>query len=432
MTPNIITRLSLCAVFGIVLLLISGAQIRHTGSDPRGTLLVSQTIVQHGTVKLDSYGAELLQSYGYVIHQKNNHYYHYFPIGTALLSTPFVLLANAAGWDMVKHEPAAQLAIAAIGAMLTILLLYQLARLFLPRTESVLLASLFWFGTSFASTTGTALWSHNFASLLALIAIYSSVKSARNDDFTSWPIVATSLFLAYLCRPTMALLAPFVILFLFAHDKRTAIKTALLLTLWLVLFAAFSRHEFGQMLPDYYLPKRLEGGHFAEALFGNLFSPARGLFVLSPILLLPLLFLKQFRNMNKDVFLLFIALAWPVAHLIFVSRFPHWWAGWSFGARFMTDVLPGLFILLCYTLSSLRANRLRAWVFLALTGCFSIFVHSYQGLYNEYTAQWNVEPNIDKYPEYLFDWKYPQFLHNQKRHEKRLIEFRRKEECLSL
>lgn len=427
MTKKTISRLALGIVLAVVFLLIACAKIRHTGSDPRGTLLVSQAIVQQGTLKLDAYGPDLLQTYGYVIHQKNGHYYHYFPIGTALLSVPFVSAANAAGWDMVTHERATQLVIAAIGAVLTILLLFQLAHLFLDCTQSVLLASLYWFGTSFASTTGTALWSHNFASLLALAAIYVCIRSAKNADFKSWPLVATSLFLAYLCRPTMALLAPFVVSFLFAHDKRAAIKTASLLALWLVLFAAFSRHEFGQMLPDYYLPKRLEGGHFTEALFGNLFSPARGLLILSPFLLLPLFFLKQFRTMNKDVFLLLIALAWPVAHLVFVSRFPHWWAGWSFGARFMIDVLPGLFVLLCYTLSSIRTNHRPAWVFLALTGCFSIFVHSYQGLYNEYTAQWNAEPNIDQFPEYLFDWKYPQFLHDQARHEKRLIEFRQRE-----
>ena len=45
--------------------------------------------------------------------------------------------------------------------------------------------------------------------------------------------------------------------------------------------------------------------------------------------------------------------------------------------------------------------------------CFSlisIFINTYQGLYNPATGKWNNSPNIDEYPDYLFDWKYPQFM----------------------
>jgi hypothetical protein len=43
-----------------------------------------------------------------------------------------------------------------------------------------------------------------------------------------------------------------------------------------------------------------------------------------------------------------------------------------------------------------------------------------------YTYKWNWEPNIDMYPEYIFDWSYPQFLHTKERHERRLIDFEKK------
>ena len=43
-----------------------------------------------------------------------------------------------------------------------------------------------------------------------------------------------------------------------------------------------------------------------------------------------------------------------------------------------------------------------------------------QGLYNRYTALWNNSPSVDEYPEYLFDWRYPQFFANKKGHEERL------------
>ncbi len=58
---------------------------------------------------------------------------------------------------------------------------------------------------------------------------------------------------------------------------------------------AFSFHELGQALPDYYLPERLaDTQRFGTALLANLGSPSRGLFVFSPFLLVAIvLFVRQ-------------------------------------------------------------------------------------------------------------------------------------------
>ena len=329
------------------------SQVNYTGSDPRGTLLVSQALMNRGTIKLDYYSPDVLRPYGGSIYKKaNGHYYYFFPLGTSLAALPVVAAANAFGIDMVDYEAETQGLLVTLVAGLTMLMLFKIARLYLPFHESMLLALLCWFGSSFAGTTGTALWSHNFAALFALLAIHAAVASVHGSDFRLWPLLALYLFSAYLCRPTMAFLWPCMLVFLFVHKKTAAVKTAVLLTFCLALFMLFSFSEFGQILPDYYLPKRLEGGRFLTALYGNLFSPARGLFVFSPFFLLPLLVLHRLRNREKkDPALMLIALVWPIAHLVVISRYPHWWAGFSFGPRFMTDAIPGLFVLLCYVLS---------------------------------------------------------------------------------
>lgn len=187
----------------------------------------------------------------------------------------------------------------------------------------------------------------------------------------------------------------------------------------------WSMHEFAQILPDYYLPKRLEGGDFATALYGNLLSPARGLLVYSPFLLVSLLLTLLLAPRNKTLAkLCLISLAWPVVHLLSVSQFPHWWAGWSFGSRLLVDAMPGLFLGLFSGLAALRQRKSLAYAAVLVSGLFAIYVNTYQALFNPYGMQWNVEPNIDQYPEYLFDWRYPQFLHSKGRHEERLAEFR--------
>ena len=192
---------SLIFILFIAFVSVIFANNRNTGTDPRATLLVSESIIKKGTIKLDHYGSEALDRYGYAIHKKNEHYYYYFPIGTSLASIPFVAAANAVGLDMISSEPAVQIFIASLTSVITLLFLFKLARLFLNAKNALLISSVFWFGTSLSSTAGTALWSHNFATLFALLAIYFSVKSAKLNESPPWYLIASFLFAAYLCRP---------------------------------------------------------------------------------------------------------------------------------------------------------------------------------------------------------------------------------------
>ena len=424
------------AVFFIVIL----GKVKYTDSDPVGSLLVSQSMLKKATIKLDDYKEKFISYrcvvidqedwFGCVIHRKNNHYYYFFPLGTPVFSVPFVAVANLIGLDMAeyKHEKNLQIIIAAINATLTFILLFLLARLYLDDTKSLLISTLTWFGTSFASTTGTALWSHNFATLFALLAIYLSIRSVKTSNFKLWPVIAISLFSCYLCRPTMILLSPFLIGYLFLFNKKISIYTSILLSAFLIAFASFSLHEFGQLLPDYYLPQRLSGKYFFDAIYGNLLSPSRGIIVFSPFLLMPLIYSKSMYDSIKNEKSLIILLSWPIMHFILISRLPHWWAGWSYGPRLMTDVLPGIFLLIIIAVSKLNFYKPTTLALVIILGSFSVYINTFQGLFNHYTQLWNADPNIDEHPEYLFDWQFPQFLHNKSRHEERLMEFNRRKE----
>ncbi len=410
------------AVLAVVLL----HRVDRTDADPRGTLLVSEAVITHGTIRLDQYGDATLARYGNVIQQKGGHRYYYFPLGTPLLSVPFVALARIAGLDMTRDERVTQTAIAAVVALLTLLMLARLAARWLDPTRAATVAGVFWLGTSLASTTSTALWSHNFAVLFALVAIDAAVADIRGVGWQRWPIIALGLFLAYACRPTMALLAPFLILFVAANNRVAALRIVLLLCVLVGAFVAFSQREFGQWLPDYYLPQRLGSDTFWLAVYGNLASPSRGLLVYSPfILLVWLCRASAVRDFGLGRAWLLLALGWPIAHLVVISRFPHWWAGASFGARLMTDVLPGLFLLTlrAWPVSARTLADRLAIAVLVLSAAFSIYVNAYRGAFVEATAVWNQRPAIDQNPGLIFDWRYPQFLHNWRRHESRIAEY---------
>jgi hypothetical protein len=400
----------LLAVSSVVLL----ANNRYTAGDARATLLVSEAIITTGGMQLDRYGLEALKSYLYV-KEKHGHLYNDFPIGTSLLGIPFVAIAKPFGFKAIEYRDynLMQIIMAVMSSVITVLLLIRIALEFLSFTNALILSTVFWFGTSLSSTCGTALWSHNLAVVFALLAIFLSIKVTKDNKGGLWAWIGASLFMSYLCRPTMAVLSPFVILYLFSYNKKVAVKTALITGFLLSTLIIYSYYEFSQYLPDYYLPKRLEGGSFYKALYGHLASPSRGLLIYSPFIgVIFMGLLCNPRNIVLKKSWLLIGLVWPLVHLITISRFHDWWAGWSFGPRYMTDVLPGLF-LLCIHGWPVSVKSLSSKVFisiLAISIIISISIHTGQGLFNRGVFAWNADPNIDRYPDRIFDWKHPQFL----------------------
>jgi hypothetical protein len=417
-------RLLLKLLIGAVVVVALSSRVRDVRSDPRATLVATQVLLAHGTLAMDSLGPERLRDYGYVFGEHGGHYYSRFPLGTSLLATPFVFVARLLGLDLreYENERLLQVLLVALVAAADVALLVRLARFWLAPGWALAAAAVVWFGSSLASTQVTALWSHDFATLLALVALVLGLGAARERAPVPALAIAFALLFAYLCRPTFSVFAVALLAYLFAHDRRGALKAAGLLVVGLGLFVAVCWFALGQPLPDYYLPQRLRGSHYLTALVGNLVSPSRGLFVYSPVVLLPLVFLRAtVRGFAREKSLLFVAVAWPLAHLLLVSRLRHWWAGYSFGPRFLTDVIPGLFVLLCVALraSLERRPRVTALVF-ALLGAGSCAINTVQGLYNRAPKYWNAAPNIDTHPELVFDWSYPQFLHTDARQRARL------------
>jgi hypothetical protein len=267
-----------------------------------------------------------------------------------------------------------------------------------------------------------ALRSHDFSAFFALSAIYLLLRVKFQRDIGHPILMAFCLFAAYFCRPTLALLAPICLIAAALLNRWLALKIAVALLLFLAAFIWFSLHEFNQLLPDYYFSQRLAGDHFWLALYGNLLSPARGLLVYSPFLIAPIAWFV-FRGRVLSQYKVEIILAiWPLLHLIAISRFPHWWAGYSYGSRLMMDVLPGFFVLLvCYLVQIPKKFSLR-WILFVGLGLVAIWINTYQGLFNHSTAEWNARPSIDEFPEYLFDWKYPRFLSTPDRLKQRMAQ----------
>jgi hypothetical protein len=415
-------------LLGLSTLLIMGltylARVDVTTSDPALTLLLSQAIVQHGTITLDPYEGLVAHRYhlpsNYRIEQIDGHFYYLFPLAPSVFMAPVVWVANLLGMDMLIHENeyALQQVLASLSCGLIFLLIYRLGRYYLAERSSLVIALISVMGSSLVSTLGTALWNLHFAVILVLLILllvagHDSGQVARLNPY----LLGALLFISFWCRPTAA---PFIlVVFVYVWFRQRSIIGPLALTAGglLLLFAAWSWSIYGQPLSSYYLPARLaQNTTFWEAMYGNAFSPGRGLFVFSPFLLLVLGGAAwQAGNLRRNL-LFWLCLVWFGLFYVAISRkFPDWWGGNQYGPRLMTDGLPaliGLTILLWREISTRYERHTRYVVvgsYLAL-GLVGVFIHSYQGLYNPYTNQWNKRPNVDLHPQYIFDWRYPQFL----------------------
>jgi hypothetical protein len=89
-------------------------------------------------------------------------------------------------------------------------------------------------------------------------------------------------------------------------------------------------------------------------------------------------------------------------HVIMYSKFDDWWAGYTYGPRYFTDLQPLLIVLLVYGLLPLwRVGVIR---FLAVVfAAYGIFVQAV-GVYAADDG-WNRDPvSVDVRPERVWDW----------------------------
>jgi hypothetical protein len=421
-------ELTVLAMVTLGILLVSANLKNHyTGYDSRGALLVSESVVRHGTLHLDTYEQDLV-GLEYRFQERRGNLHYVFPLGTSLLSIPAVAVADAVGMEMIDgaHESRVQIALAAITVALAFLLIFVLARRDLSFEFSLAFAGVFVLGSSLVSTMGTALWSFNYTvvSTLGCVLLLRDPRLHQSRFLPS--LLGLLLFVAFLCRPTSAIFIALVLAYLLVRDRRVFAVTSVTAAAGVLLLALWSWREFGQVLPDYYLPRRIsEPNHFWTAVYGNLLSPSRGVLIHSPFLILiALMAIGVWREIARRR-LFWLGILWFVIHLGTVSRFPHWWGGHSFGSRLLTDAMPALVLISIVVVQAVRKrwpeSRLRAWTIgLLIAGAIAVFIHTGQGLYNSHTRAWNSMPNVDTYSQTLFDWRYPQFLATSARNARKL------------
>jgi hypothetical protein len=216
-------------------------------------------------------------------------------------------------------------------------------------------------------------------------------------------------------RPTNSIPILFFTLYVMLQHKRYFFQYTLWALAVAVPFLIFNLHLYGTLLSPYYAPDRITPNpRIFEALAGNLVSPARGLFIYSPILLLSVYgaWLKVKREKFNRLDVVFLAVV--ILHWITISSYSHWWGGHSFGPRFFSDMIPFLIYFLFPVVVELaRQKGARKAVLVTLfIGLLTMsFLIHLQGATSTAVYDWNNVPvNIDADPARVWDWKDIQFM----------------------
>lgn len=419
--------------FSILAFLLTRYSITYgAGSDPRYTLIVTQSIIENGTIRLNEYKND--QIWGKTadfdadinILDYNGGYYNYFPVGPSILSIPFVLITKAIDWDMrvAQDNINAQRLLSSFSVIVILWLIYLITRLLLPHRDSLIITAVSLFGSTLISSLGVALWSLNYSLIFISMSIWLIVRYDLGKTYSVHPfLLGLLLFLAFFCRASsVAFILP-LFLYLLYKGRRQLLLTAMSSGFLVIFFFLWSKYEFGTWLPIYYSFARLQEQRIPIwlSLAGHLISPSRGLFTFMPFLILffPALFNLYHNRRPKP--LIWLCLLWIFLQLFMASRAAIWWGGHSYGPRILTELMLAFILLTAIFWQQIRTQpfvrRKRYWItsYLIL-GATAIIIHSYQGLYNNRTAVWNSvitehpTPPITSIYGDLFNWHIPQFL----------------------
>jgi hypothetical protein len=255
---------------------------------------------------------------------------------------------------------------AALSVAGTVLFLFLAGLRFLGARSAGVLALAYGLGTCAFCVSSQALWQHGPCEFFVALGAYTLlVKERRTADV----LCGFGFAMAVLCRPTSALVFASVGAYLLLYDRRRVLRFALGALPVVVLLLGYHHDTFGSF---WTFGEMGVGAKIAMTKTGNpdmwqtplhvglaglLLSPARGLFLYSPIALLSVWGgWRAFRDPAwKDLRPLAVG---AVLQVLLAAKWFDWWGGWCFGYRVIVDVA----ILLAFlAFPIVTAVSLRPW-----------------------------------------------------------------------
>lgn len=192
----------------------------------------------------------------------------------------------------------------------------------------------FWF-------TAMDCWPHPILALMNILSLYLLGKKGKLS------LILIGFFEGIAVTARIGAVVVFFVFALFSFfqeglDKksgwRNVVKFSAGAAIPLILLGIYNQVHFGSPFRSAFQGQVMGRIQWPfEGLAGFLFSPAKGLFLFSPILIFfPVAIFKTWRSGLQA----HVAAIGIVLHFLFWSSYADWWGGWGFGARYLAEILP--------------------------------------------------------------------------------------------
>ena len=412
----------------------------HGAPDDLSNTLLAFNLFENHTIHLDIFRDTYYAASHTMVESQNGHLTSSYPIGVAIVTLPiyglfylFIQITHTLSGlplDLMggEFQPfrllCAKLASITLASS-SVVLFYKISRLRFSSQVTAISSFLFAFATTTWTISSQALWQHgacNFALLLGLFLLLKGEAELDRGSPNSVPsLIISGFFLGLLpvIRPTSLLfLAAIGVYALYSLKKHVVFL--LIGSLSICLGLAWNLYYFGNLLSGSYSVAHrgiilydFSLQTFIDTFLAITLSPSRGLFAFSPILMLAVLGISPLWRERLDDFAKLTACLVLAGGGIFISYcfFRIWWAGHSFGPRFLTDLLVVFCLLLNYAIRDCwyRLSKSRRKLFFLMAGIlasYSVFVQFVGAFGVNGAAFWNIVPNnIDTYPQRAWSLK---------------------------
>jgi len=336
--------------------------------------------------------------------EKNSHRYSYYPVGTPLLATPVYAAARWAGMDfsyenLYKLEKLSATIIVSLSAVFVFLALNEIAPLF----TSLLLTFIYAFGTCSWAVSSQALWQHGPTQLFNILAVYFLLLGKKNPKFIKYSGLSAGLNI--FVRITNILFLPVFAAYVLHKHRKQLPGFLVLAVLPLIPLFYYNLQIFDNLMGGY---SNVSGANawnspFFTTLFALLFSPSRGLFIFSPVLLFSFIGIYLVWKKKDNILLRYVSLL-PVISILLLSKYVSWHGGGCFGPRLLADTLPAMALLMVPVIPLVKKSWFKSAVLLILI-LYSTGAQVLGAYFDD--NSWNAYPN---FKERLWDWKRPYLL----------------------
>ena len=388
-----------------VLTIIYHSNLRPVASgDSLPAALIPFSLWLDGSIALNRFGPWMDRQVPYgrdVLIETRGNWYSRYPVAGPALAAPLYLpvalvprVRRAPPGSLIAAarvtEKFAAAAIAALSALGMLALLLRIA----PAGWAWGLTWLFALGTSAWSTSSQALWQHTFGQAAIVACLYFLERR-----WFLWCGVAIGIAIAV--RPTNLLLVPSFAAALGIARAGVRDWTRLLApaAAGAAVIGAYNWRVFGSLAGGY--PSSLDG-NFLEGLAGVLASPGRGLLVYTPLALFAVAaFLVSVRPDHRP--LRMAAAVFALLQIGVIAKWPMWWGGYCWGPRLLTEIVPGLMVLIALGVPALRSRAARSA--LAAVAVYCVWIQAL-GVYYYPKGHWDHLPeSVNQKPGRLWNWR---------------------------